>query len=180
MVDIMQYRAAIGKFSQHSRRRRIPHSGRQKESTILTLIVLISLALWTVQNYPGIEKNPGPGPAAGSMPAMSDEERSSFKSIRSTNRSIAQAASQRYYLSVCKDKSLIPRGYRVKDTVVTPNPTPALLEEHAQLSKRRAFEKMDIDIEHNNKILPELITKKTTATQYVSSPSAIYILVSKA
>ena len=102
----MQHRAAIGKFSQHSRLRRIPHSGRQKESTILTLIVLISLALWTVQNDPGIEKNPGPGPAAGSMPAMSDEERSSFKSIMSTNRSIEQAASQRYYLSVCKDKRI--------------------------------------------------------------------------
>ena len=85
MVDIMQHRAAIGKFLQRSRQRRIPHSGKQKESTILTLVILISLALWTVQNDPGIEKNPGP--------AMSDEERNSFKTIRSANSSIAQAAS---------------------------------------------------------------------------------------
>ena len=161
MVDIMQHRAAIGKFLQRSRQRRIPHSGKQKESTILTLVILISLALWTVQNDPGIEKNPGP--------TMSDEERNSFKIIRSANSSIAQAASQRYYLSVCKDLSLIPRVYRVKETVVTPNPNPTLLEEHAQHARRRAFEKMDIDIAHDNKVLPELINKKTAELKKLHS-----------
>ena len=70
----MQHRAAIGKFLQRSQQRRIPHSGKQKANTILTLFIIISLALWTVQNDPGKENNSRPAQQA----AMTDEEQNCF------------------------------------------------------------------------------------------------------
>ena len=121
MDDLQNYRSRIGQFVQRGRRRMAaPHVSRG--NTTLTLLILISLATWTIANDPRIETNPGPGYSSQSL-SMTKDEFPIFKSIRKINSNIAASASQRFFLQLCRDRKIIPRGYRSKYPVATPNPS---------------------------------------------------------
>ena len=133
----------------------------------LTLLILMGLASWTLANDPGIETNPGPERLTGSgrLPWMSESELPIFQHLRKINNNIAQSASHRFFLFLCRDKGIIPRGYIPKDRHCTPNPTPKLRQHHSDNKGQYLLRSIDIDIEHASTQLKSLQNTKMKKLQ---------------
>ena len=108
---------------------------------------------------PGVESNPGPG----LVDTITTEEKTAFNKVQRLNHRIASAASHRYFLSVCINRNLLPKGYKPKTPIVTSSPNQSLADHKCDLTKENIIKLMKADVNHYDKILPSLVIERDLA-----------------
>ena len=162
MVDIEQYRRAIGLFCPGSPRRLkfIPNSnarcGRFSSSVFGSTVIIVSLAAFVSILLILIELNPGP--ACSSRGDLRSAVQSKVKLLK-LNQDIVEIASHRFFLQACSELQVVPRGLRCHLNLSSRKTSDRLREKFNSVNTAFSLDIVRHIIEDYNRLLHSLTTE---------------------
>ena len=163
MDDLENYRQRIGLFSSAS----TSMSGayfkmaplREKFSYLVCFLITISLATAAQISDPSIELNPGP------TDNDNVDLKKLYKDCRIIDSDITRICSHRYFLQICSQIEIIPKGMMPNISISACKPNEDLIAALNSLSKEMTLEQMKILLQHYDSQLQDLVKERQKCYQ---------------